>query len=679
VIEYFTAEEANVFTFYRIPKELFTHPKYKDTSAESKILYGLLLDRNSLSLKNGWMDERGYIYIYFSREEVMETLGVSKPKACALFKNLNDVDLIEEIRQGLNKPNKIYVGKFLLASKNASNTDNTTEVKKIYLRRSRKFTSGGQENLPQEVKKIYPSNTDLKRDLYAKENNYTHIDLPEDLRDLEDTKRDNITPRQSTVCGEKAPAEVLRKAPKAFLPEKSVGTPLAATCTPAQHSCVRPPQQTSQGQVKNTPAQTAKPAPVDLTQLQQDIEETIGETIVVERIKKLVHSSSLERIRFHLEHWPIHQLNQRMPGAGYFLTVVENDIPPVAPPEKKPYQATTQPSQRDMFEQREYSDEFLESFYANLTEDEEAEEVQPEEPTKNTAQIPPVVPGEQKQTVSCEWQEWLEYQEEQARIDEWYALQLRPRKLQHFPELLDKPADDETNAAAQSRDAAAAEQPEAHNPAPQACVPANAAVENLDMAVALQTAAADEPVATAGTGSARPGEHMPGVHAAFAAREPESFTKLALEQPTYESGSNPFLETRPGILDSEQVNQVMVEQLQALYEQNQLRSPQPMPKLPRSETGIWQQDKLGDQASQQWQLTPAPSPKWWSQRDGPAETPAPPSTRDGERDAFRSQLQAASLLPPHGGQGEPAPDESKQEFWEKFLQSSVKDDKTTLH
>ncbi len=107
VIDYFTAEEANIFTFYRIPKELFTNPKYKHVCAESKILYGLLLDRNSLSLKNGWIDERGYIYIHFSREEVMETLGIANQKATSLFKELSQVDLIEERRQGLNKPNII--------------------------------------------------------------------------------------------------------------------------------------------------------------------------------------------------------------------------------------------------------------------------------------------------------------------------------------------------------------------------------------------------------------------------------------------------------------------------------------------------------------------------------------------------------------------------------------------
>ncbi len=104
---------------------------------------------------------------------------------------------------------------------------------------------------------------------------------------------------------------------------------------------------------------------VSLEQLQQEIKATIGETLVLERLKKLVHTCSIERIRYHLEHWHIHRLNQTKKGAGYFITVVENDIPPVAP-EKKSYATTDRKPQRDNFDQREYTDEELEKFYANL-------------------------------------------------------------------------------------------------------------------------------------------------------------------------------------------------------------------------------------------------------------------------------------------------------------------------
>jgi hypothetical protein len=107
---------------------------------------------------------------------------------------------------------------------------------------------------------------------------------------------------------------------------------------------------------------------VSLHVLQQEIQDTIGETIGVDRLKKLMYSSSVDRLRYHLAHWPIHKLNQVKPGAGYFITVIENDIEPVVPPPKQyPQQTGQQKPQRDNFEQRDYTDEELESFYANLS------------------------------------------------------------------------------------------------------------------------------------------------------------------------------------------------------------------------------------------------------------------------------------------------------------------------
>src|SRR5512135_2550018 len=111
-MDYFYEQEAELFTFYRIPKELFTNPKYKHTSAEAKVLYGLLLDRNSISRKNGWVDTQRRVFIQYSREEAMEKLGCGHNPIVKLFKELNEIGLIEEVRQGLGKTNIIYVKKF---------------------------------------------------------------------------------------------------------------------------------------------------------------------------------------------------------------------------------------------------------------------------------------------------------------------------------------------------------------------------------------------------------------------------------------------------------------------------------------------------------------------------------------------------------------------------------------
>ena len=106
--------QAEQFAFYRIPKALFTDPAYRGISTDAKILYGLLLDRMSLSARNDWLDERGRVYIVFTVEEVMESLACGNKKAVGLLRELDEkADLIERKRQGLGKPNLIYVKNFI--------------------------------------------------------------------------------------------------------------------------------------------------------------------------------------------------------------------------------------------------------------------------------------------------------------------------------------------------------------------------------------------------------------------------------------------------------------------------------------------------------------------------------------------------------------------------------------
>ena len=110
---YFTGGQAELFSFYRLPKVLFTDPQFRSISAEAKILYGLLLDRMSLSAKNGWLDSLGRVYIIFTVEEIMECLDCGNKKAVGLLRELEEKGaLIERKRQGLGKPNLIYVKNF---------------------------------------------------------------------------------------------------------------------------------------------------------------------------------------------------------------------------------------------------------------------------------------------------------------------------------------------------------------------------------------------------------------------------------------------------------------------------------------------------------------------------------------------------------------------------------------
>ena len=115
--DYFHGMEAEQYNFYRVPKILFTGECFKSLSCEAKVLYGLMLDRMSLSVKNRWFDEEDRPYIYFTVDEIMELMNCKSQKATKLIKELDSKDgigLIEKKRLGLGKPNVIYVKNFMV-------------------------------------------------------------------------------------------------------------------------------------------------------------------------------------------------------------------------------------------------------------------------------------------------------------------------------------------------------------------------------------------------------------------------------------------------------------------------------------------------------------------------------------------------------------------------------------
>lgn len=113
--DYYYGKEADTFSFYRVPKILFSEAYFKGLSVEAKVLYGLMLDRMSLSMKNQWIDAEGKVYINFSVENIQECMGCSKNKAVAILKELDSdggIGLVEKKRQGQGKPTIIYVKNF---------------------------------------------------------------------------------------------------------------------------------------------------------------------------------------------------------------------------------------------------------------------------------------------------------------------------------------------------------------------------------------------------------------------------------------------------------------------------------------------------------------------------------------------------------------------------------------
>ena len=127
--DYFRGMEAEQYSFYRVPKVLFTAECFKSLSCEAKVLYGLMLDRMSLSIKNRWFDEEDRVYIIFTVEEIAELLNCGTQKAVKLIKELDSnqgIGLIEKKRLGLGKPNVIYVKNFLVKEKNSSEQEEKT-------------------------------------------------------------------------------------------------------------------------------------------------------------------------------------------------------------------------------------------------------------------------------------------------------------------------------------------------------------------------------------------------------------------------------------------------------------------------------------------------------------------------------------------------------------------------
>lgn len=141
--QYYYGIESEQYSFYRIPKILITDQHFRALSTDAKLLYGLMLDRMSLSYKNGWLDEENRVYIYYTLDEAKEQLCCKTDKAVKLFAELDTergIGLIERIRQGQGRPAKIYVKRFVLNAE-----VKTSEKPKSRPRENRNQDSGKTE------------------------------------------------------------------------------------------------------------------------------------------------------------------------------------------------------------------------------------------------------------------------------------------------------------------------------------------------------------------------------------------------------------------------------------------------------------------------------------------------------------------------------------------------------
>ena len=125
-LDYFYGQAGKLFSFYRIPKALFQEQRFQNLSTDAKTLYGILLDRMSLSVKNEWFDKQGRVFIIFTIEDVKRALCCADNKATKLLRELEKFGLIERKRRGQGKPCLVYVKNFSSESSKESvkNRDN---------------------------------------------------------------------------------------------------------------------------------------------------------------------------------------------------------------------------------------------------------------------------------------------------------------------------------------------------------------------------------------------------------------------------------------------------------------------------------------------------------------------------------------------------------------------------
>ena len=191
---FYGREDAEQYLFYRIPKALITGEQFRDISCESKLLYGLMLDRLSLSMKNGWFDDLNRAYIVYTVEDIMSDLQCGNQKAGKLLQELEQkAGLIKRKRQGLGKPSLIYVLKF--------STGYPQKSSESHFKKCENHTSGDVKTTHQEMWESHGNKTNQnqtennKPDLIHLSVNVAGMD--EESDGMDEMREDPIEKRKS--------------------------------------------------------------------------------------------------------------------------------------------------------------------------------------------------------------------------------------------------------------------------------------------------------------------------------------------------------------------------------------------------------------------------------------------------------------------------------------------------
>ena len=228
-LDYFYGQAGELFSFFRIPTALFQEQQFQDLSTDAKTLYGILLDRMSLSVKNEWFDKKGRVFIIFTIEDVKRTLRCADDKATRLLRELEEFGLIERKRRGQGKPCLVYVKNFSAESskesvKNRDNDDSCGSkiacqdpVKSRGIKKKENKTEMNNTNLILSDESEKMKNRELLEEYFS---HSLEIDLllrlyPDDedtLYQIVDLLVDTCATNRKTlrIAGDDKPAEVVR-------------------------------------------------------------------------------------------------------------------------------------------------------------------------------------------------------------------------------------------------------------------------------------------------------------------------------------------------------------------------------------------------------------------------------------------------------------------------------------
>ena len=191
--EYYYGKQADQYNFIKVPKLLVHDGAFTELSVDAKMLYGLLLDRMNLSMKNGWLDEQNRVYIIYQIKDIMSDMNMARATAVKYLQELVDFGLVEKKKRGLGLPNILYVKSFLVEKKDLEETGENMPETPINTQKFKKYTSRSSKNEIKEVQKLN----------FKEFNNYTSGSSKVELQEVQELNPSNTNINNTKLSNNK--------------------------------------------------------------------------------------------------------------------------------------------------------------------------------------------------------------------------------------------------------------------------------------------------------------------------------------------------------------------------------------------------------------------------------------------------------------------------------------------